>query len=105
MWFPGGLYGSKNINLPMVLSILILTQIKLKSVFINREMYVILESYNYLKNAINVKTDKKLKQMAPTPCKINHIGILGFTGHKSTFCAPKFTKIIHKIFLAKLIFY
>ena len=85
MWFPGGLYGSNNIYLLIVLSILILTQIKLKSVFIKREMHVILESYNYLKNAISVKTDKILKQMAPTPCKINHIGILGFRGHKSIF--------------------
>jgi len=62
------------------------------SVFINREIYDILHSYIHLKNAINVKTDKKLKQMAPTPCKINHIGILGFRGHKSIFWAPKFTE-------------
>jgi hypothetical protein len=46
----------------------------------------------HLKNAINVKIDNKLKQMAATPCKINHIGILGFRGHKSKFCAPKFPK-------------
>ena len=94
MWLLGGLYGSKNIYLPIGLS-----------VFINREMHVILHSYIHLKNAINVKTDNKLKQMAPTPCKINHNGILGFRGHESTFFAPKFTKIIHKIFLAKPIFY